>query len=137
MYISSLTPPMEPGMLPTASAMTTLRRTVPFVRCKRPAGIFVKKLNSASEPTATIGGTLRPKIRINPDLWPEGTADRSRRFRRAVQLLHKDPRRPLASHERHGPPQGGHRTCGGKHSRLHWWCQAADVHPPPLRGRGQ
>ena len=47
---------MEPGMLPTASAITTLRRTVPFLRCSRLAGIFVKKLNSASEPTAMIGG---------------------------------------------------------------------------------
>ena len=40
MCISSLTPPIDPGMLPTASASTTLRRTVPFLRCKQAGGNF-------------------------------------------------------------------------------------------------
>src|ERR1039458_2197160 len=73
MCISSFTPPTEPGILPTASANTTLRRTVPFFRCNRPAGIFVKKLNSASEPTATRAGTFRPKIRIGSSRTPPPT----------------------------------------------------------------
>src|SRR5579863_5609672 len=70
---------MEPGMLPTASARTTLRRTVPFLRCNRPAGILVKKLNSASEPTATIAGTLRPKISTGSRRTPPPTPVRPMR----------------------------------------------------------
>src|SRR5438445_13454311 len=49
-------------MLPVSSAMTTLRRTVPFRKCIQPLPILVMKLKTASDPTAKIGGTLRPKI---------------------------------------------------------------------------
>ena len=56
-----VTPRIEPGMLPTASATTTLRRTVPLRRCIHPEPIFVTKLKTASDPTARIGGTLRPR----------------------------------------------------------------------------
>src|SRR6201993_3142064 len=73
MYMSRFTPPIEPGMLPTARAITTFRRTVPFFRCIRLAGILVKKLNSASEPTAIIGGTLRPKISTGSSNTPPPT----------------------------------------------------------------
>ena len=59
--MSKFTPPIEPGMLPSDRAITTFLRTVPFFRCIRLAGIFVKKLNSASEPTAMIGGTVQAK----------------------------------------------------------------------------
>jgi hypothetical protein len=31
-------------MLPTARAITTLRRTLPFLRCRRLAGILVKEI---------------------------------------------------------------------------------------------
>ena len=60
-------------MLPMARAITTLRRTVPFLRCNRLAGIFVKKLNSASEPTAMIAGTFNPKIRMGSSRTPPPT----------------------------------------------------------------
>src|SRR5439155_8769796 len=49
-------------MLPVASAITTLRRTVTFRKCIQPLPILVMKLKTASDPTAKIGGTLRPKI---------------------------------------------------------------------------
>src|SRR5207253_1086855 len=39
-----------------------LRRTVPLLKCTRLEGILVKKLNSASDPTAMIGGTRKTKI---------------------------------------------------------------------------
>src|SRR5215472_7216702 len=64
---------MEPGTLPHPRASTTLRRTVPFFRCKRLAGILVKKLNIASEPTATIGGYPRPKISTGSSNTPPPT----------------------------------------------------------------
>src|SRR5580765_6106283 len=73
MYMSRFTPPMEPGTLPTASAMTTFRRTVPLFRCIRLAGIFVKKLNRASDPTAIIGGTRSPKISTGSSNTPPPT----------------------------------------------------------------
>src|ERR1700693_958225 len=60
-------------MLPHASAITTFPRTVSFFKCNRPAGIFVKKLNSASEPTAMIGGTFNPKIRTGSSRTPPPT----------------------------------------------------------------
>jgi hypothetical protein len=49
-------------MLPAASASTTLRRTVPLLKWTALDGILVRKLNSASDPTAMIGGTRSPKI---------------------------------------------------------------------------
>ena len=61
MCISNFTPQIEPGTLPSARASTTLRRTVPFFRCNRPAGIFVKKLNSASEPDSHDGRNPQAK----------------------------------------------------------------------------
>ena len=73
MCISNFTPAMEPGTLPRARASTTFRRTVPFFRCIRLAGIFVKKLKSASEPTATMGGTLSPKISTGSSSTPPPT----------------------------------------------------------------
>ena len=48
-------PRYEPGALPTTSAKTTLRRTVPFRKCTALAPILVTKLKSASEPTARSG----------------------------------------------------------------------------------
>ena len=45
----------------TPSAMPTFYRTVPFTRCIRLAGTLVKKLNSASEPTATTADTFKPR----------------------------------------------------------------------------
>src|SRR5215472_6981661 len=73
MYISSFTPTIEPGMLPQANAKTTFRRTVSFFKCIRLAGILVKKLNSASEPTATIAGTRKPKISTGSNNTPPPT----------------------------------------------------------------
>src|SRR5215469_5897357 len=73
MCISSFTPPIEPGTLPRASAATTCRRTVPFFRCMRLAGILVKKLNTASEPTANSGLTLSPKMRTGSSNTPPPT----------------------------------------------------------------
>src|SRR5258707_10438414 len=70
MWINTATPAAEPGTLPSARATTTLRRTVPFFRCSRPAGILVKKLKTASEPTATMAGTLNPKIRTGRSRTP-------------------------------------------------------------------
>src|SRR5581483_8540741 len=58
-----VTPRIEPGMLPAASARTTLRRTVPLFRCTMPEPILVTRLKTASDPTGTIAGTFRPKIR--------------------------------------------------------------------------
>src|SRR4030081_3235219 len=60
-------------MLPTASAITTLRRTVPFFKCRSPAGILLKKLKSASDPTAMIAGTFRPKISTGSSRTPPPT----------------------------------------------------------------
>src|SRR5215469_5789410 len=60
-------------MLPQASAKTTFRRTVSFFKCIKLAGIFVKKLNSASEPTATIAGTRNPKISTGSSNTPPPT----------------------------------------------------------------
>src|SRR6202171_6364441 len=79
MWVSRATPQIEPGMLPTASAITTLRRTVPFFRCKSPAGILVKKLKSASDPTAMIAGTFRPKISTGSSRTPPPTPVRPMR----------------------------------------------------------
>ena len=44
-------------MLPTDSASTTFLRTVPFHKCIILAGILVKKLNTASLPTAVIANS--------------------------------------------------------------------------------
>src|ERR1700738_420215 len=79
MWVSRATPQTEPGMLPTARAITTLRRTVPFFRCKSPAGILVKKLKSASDPTAMIAGTFRPKISTGSSRTPPPTPVRPMR----------------------------------------------------------
>src|SRR6266849_1973226 len=64
------TPSSEPGMLPTAIASTTLRRTVRFHRCRAPAGILVRKLKSASDPTAMMAGTCRPKMSVGSSSTP-------------------------------------------------------------------
>src|SRR5216683_7596847 len=80
MWVSKATPQTEPGMLPAASAITTLRRTVPFFRCKSPAGILVKKLKSASDPTAMIAGTFRPKISTGSSRTPPPTPVRPMRM---------------------------------------------------------
>src|SRR5580704_10971576 len=53
---------MDPGTLPTANARTTLRRTVPLRKCTQLEPILVKKLKTASDPTARMGGTLSTKI---------------------------------------------------------------------------
>src|ERR1700722_14084925 len=79
MNTSSRTPAMDPGTLPTASAITTLRRTVPLLRCMMLAGILVKKLNSASEPTDTIGEYPRPKISTGSSRTPPPTPVRPMR----------------------------------------------------------
>src|SRR5579863_4724131 len=73
MCISNFTPVIDPGMLPIPRATTTLPRTVPFFKCRRLAGILVKKLKSASEPTATIAGTRRPKISTGSRRTPPPT----------------------------------------------------------------
>src|ERR1700692_1730873 len=57
-------------MLPTAIANTTFLRTVPFHKCIMLAGILVKKLNSASLPTAVIAGMCRPKMSIGSSNTP-------------------------------------------------------------------
>src|SRR6202043_3819773 len=57
-------------MLPTAIASTTFFRTVPFHKCMMLAGIFVKKLNSASLPTAMIAGMCRPKMSMGSSNTP-------------------------------------------------------------------
>src|ERR1700676_428155 len=57
-------------MLPTAIASTTFFRTVPFNKCMMLAGIFVKKLNSASLPTAMIAGMCRPKMSMGSSNTP-------------------------------------------------------------------
>src|SRR5882762_991825 len=57
-------------MLPTAIASTTFFRTVPFHKCMMLAGIFVKKLNSASLPTAMIAGICRPKMSMGSSNTP-------------------------------------------------------------------
>src|SRR5207253_9149863 len=56
---SKPTPTIEPGLLPVASAITTLRRTVPFRKCIQPLPTLVMDLNTGSDPTAKIGGTVR------------------------------------------------------------------------------
>src|SRR5713101_227394 len=57
-------------MLPTAIASTTLFRTVPFHKCMMLAGIFVKKLNSASLPTAMMAGMCSPKMSMGSSNTP-------------------------------------------------------------------
>ena len=57
-------------MLPTAMANTTFRRTVPLRRCRMLAGILVRKLKSASDPTAMMAGTRRPKMSVGSSKTP-------------------------------------------------------------------
>ena len=74
MCMSSFTPTIEPGTLPSGQRQHDLARApCPFFRCTMLAGILVKKLKSASEPTAMIAGTLKPKIRMGSSRTPPPT----------------------------------------------------------------
>src|SRR5437660_11035876 len=57
------------------------------------AGIFVKKLKTASEPTATIAGTLRPKIRMGRSKTPPPSPVRP------MRVPTKKPTRILAANK--------------------------------------
>src|SRR5580658_2568129 len=57
-------------MLPTAIAATTFLRTVPLRKCMMLAGILVKKLKSASLPTAMMAGMRRPKMSMGSSNTP-------------------------------------------------------------------
>jgi adenylyl-sulfate kinase len=64
-------------------------------------------------------------------------AYRGSRFRRAIPILHQNPGRTAPPEKWNGPPEGCPRVGAGKHSRLLRWSQAADLHPSPLRKRGE